>query len=551
MRFTAEQAIQKVKDCQVVPDWVKNARENHKILKAIVYGENFKEVLIEKIEKIESTEKSIARQKYSKDIRDLLYRILKVRDNVFEANGGSEKILINHERVKEEFIRIISSFKSNKSLFKYLSEYFFQFLDTDPNSIIFLEYKTVPKEKVYPTYKSIKDIREYEPDGQHCEYVLFEPEKKLPKNGGTEIKYWRLIDDTTDWTIIENSGVFMVSTERTFVHEFGKVPAIIVSDIEKVGTYERLSPIEPILELAKDYARDKSILTIYKFLQGFPLHWRYVSNCKACTGTGKVGTAAKKTDCTACDGKGKLINRDVTDVVMIDKPTDKEEPIIAPDLAGFISPDLETWTKYSEDMRDLENIMYDTIWGTDKLRIAQKSDNKTATGEFLDVQPTTNTLNGFTDNVEYVHNTLANFVVNFVDTIKEKSEVQYAISYGRRYILESPDIILEKYQKAKAQNDNNTILDKLLEEFVLSKYKSDPMMQELMLKKIKVEPYVHDSISTIKDLLGPSEAYKKVLFQKFWEQADTEKTAEQLTEEFNQYFTTNESSKTLSPADKT
>jgi len=548
MKFTEQEAIQKVKDSQKVPDWVVNARAYHKILKAIVHGDNFQNVLIQEIEKIESKEKAYVRKKYSKDIRDLLHRVLKVRDNVFEANGGSEKILINHKTVKENFIRIISSFKSNKSLFKYLSEYFFQFLDTDPNAILLLEYRTAPDVKLYPTYKSINDIREYEPDGQHCEFVLFEPECKLPENGGTEIKYWRLIDDATDWTIIENSGVFLVSKERTFAHPFGKVPALIVSDMEKVGTYERLSPIEPIVELAKDYARDKSVLTVYKFLQGFPLHWRLVSNCKVCTGTGKTGSP--KTTCTACDGKGKLINRDVSDVVLIDKPTDKDEPIITPDIAGYISPDLETWTKYEESMRDMENTIYDTIWGTDKVQTAQKTDNKTATGEFLDVQPTTNTLNGFTDSAEYVHNTLANWVVNFVDTIKDRAEIQYSISYGRRYILENPDVILEKYQKAKAQNDNNTILDKLLEEFVLSKYKSDPIMQELMLKKIKVEPYVHDSVSTIKDLLGPKEAYKKVLFQKFWEQADIEKTPEQLTEEFNQYFTSNESSKDFQVAEK-
>ena len=37
----------------------------------------------------------------------------------------------------------------------------------------------------------------------------------------------------------------------------------------------------------------------------------------------------------------------------------------------------------------------------------------------------------------------------------------YQRSFGRRYIIESPDVLMEKYGKAKEQGDNNTILDKL------------------------------------------------------------------------------------------
>jgi hypothetical protein len=60
-----------------------------------------------------------------------------------------------------------------------------------------------------------------------------------------------------------------------------------------------------------------------------------------------------------------------------------------------------------------------------------------------------------------------------------------------------------------------------------------------MIKKAKVEPYVHQSISEVYDYFGKVEANKKVLFQKFWQEANKDKTEEQLTEEFNQYFLTN------------
>lgn len=539
MILTEEQVFELIKANQNAPTWITKARERHGELKALIHGENFKELLIDRIEILESSTRAKARRKYSKDIRDMFARIFKKRANVFDANGGSESMLIKNKRVVDDFVKLSSNFKSNKSLFKYLSEYYFPLLDTDPNGMIFLEFKTQGEVKLYPTYKSTNDIRYYEPNGQLVEFVMFEP-KEIP---GTGFKLWRIVDDVRDWTIIDNGGVYVVSPEKTFDHTFGKVPAVILSDIEKIGTNERLSPITEIEEVAKDYARDKSILTLYKFLQGFPLHWRYVTPCRACQGT------MKKDDekCTSCDGKGYMNKGDVTDMVTLPVPKAADAKI-APDIAGYVSPDLETWRQYNDDLIMRENIMFDTIWGTEKTQEAKKEE-KTATGEYLEVQPTTNTLNIYTDRVEYVYNTLANFILNFVDPIKKRDEILYSMTFGRRYILESPDVILEKYQKAKKSNDNNTILDKLLEEFILSKYKSDPRMQEVMLKKAKVEPYVHESLQTIHANYGAAEGLKKILFQEFWETANTDLTAEQLTELFTKFFT-DESSKVLEVLNK-
>ena len=80
---TAEQIIQLIKDRQTAPKWVQEARENHKVLKALVYGEDFKEVLIEHIEKIEDKERAKVRLKYSLDVRDFCNRVFEQRSYSF------------------------------------------------------------------------------------------------------------------------------------------------------------------------------------------------------------------------------------------------------------------------------------------------------------------------------------------------------------------------------------------------------------------------------------------------------------------------------------
>ncbi len=508
------------------PDkWVNDAREYSRTLKALITGKGFKDELINRIELLESDKRSIARKKYSKDIRDLFSRVLEKRENVFQANGGSEEINIESEAQKEQFIRLLANFKGGKSITKYLSEYYFRCLDTDPNGVLFLEYKTDPELDIYPTFKSINDIRDYDANGQKCEYILFEPKQK--KAGNTMYYEWRLVDDENDYIIKQIGTTFVLDLEKSFKHPFKQVPAIIYSDYIELGSRRRLSFIDPVLELSKDYARDKSILTIYKFQNGFPKHWQYVTECRTCRGSGRTGD---NKECQACNGAGILTKKDVTDQINITKPREGD-PIIAPNLAGYISPDLMTWKQYNEDLKSWEKKIESTIWGTTET----SQDNETATGRFIDIQPITNKLNTLSDKVEWVHNQLCNWIANAVIPTKKQDETVYHKAYGRRFIIESPDVVLERYEKSREKGSPITVLDKLLNEFILSKYKNDPYMQELMYKKSKVEPYVHMTIEQVNSIFGKKEAFKKAIFEDFWLNADKSQEISNLVTQFKIY----------------
>ena len=514
------------------PSWVLNARKYSQTLRALVEGKDFAKELIERIAYVESAERAKARIKYAKDISDMFHRVMNKRQNVFDANGGSENIMIKHEGQKAEFIQRLTNFKSNKPLLKYMSEMYFKLSDIDPNGLILMEFAREdnnPSEyEVYPTYKNIDNIRTYEPDGQMLKYVIFEP--KVIESDKVKVKLWRVVDDERYWTVYETGGIFTAYKELATEHPFGKTPGLVLSEREIPGSHKRLSCVSPVLELAKEYAIDKSVLNIYKKQKGFPVHWRYGAVCNTCFGAKYVGDDK----CPECEGKGSKTSSDVTDMNIIPIPKDGQ-PSLGDKLMGFESPDLETWKQYKQDLRDMEMLIEDTIWGSSRIHHI-KSQNETATGRYIDIQPITNTLNVFTDVAEYVHNTLANWVVNFVDVVKPRDEKLYYNSYGRRYIIESPDALMKKYKEAKESGDNNTILDRILDEIILAMYKGDPVTQEQMLKKAKAEPYVHLSTSDVNDIFGAEEALKKVAFQDFWEQADTQRGEKELKKEFITFF---------------
>lgn len=440
---------------------------------------------------------------------------------------------MSNENIKKMFIKAQSNFKSNKSVFKYLSEEYFNLSDIDPNGLLFLEYRLRGANKsVYPTYKATNDLFFYEANGQKTEYVVFKPEDKLI---GTVLqKTWRIVDDKYDRVISEiGTSLVVVSS---FAHPFGEVPALVLSNKEKIGTKLRLSSIEKVTEIAKDLARDKSILTIYKFQKGYPIHWRFVTQCRTCVGSGRKDNNT----CTQCEGHGYIKNTDVTDMVTLPIP-DVDQPNIAPNIAGYVSPDFETWRQYKQDISDFEIIMKDTIWGTHINGSENKNlqETETATGRYIDVQPIINSLNVYADVAEYVDNTICNWLLNFCDPVKDKFDQVYIKTYGRRYIIENPDVILTKYQEAKKTSDSSTILDKLLEEFILSKYKNDASMQSIMLKKKDIEPYVHMTFEQVNSAFGAEEAYKKELFNKFWSSCDEYAEVSKLQAQFKQYLIDN------------
>jgi len=525
------EAIAYLKNHETLTKDFKEMREYSSTLKALVNGDDFIDELINKIEGIESSLKAKAREKYSRSVKDLFSRLFQPIDNIYYATGGVKDYDIQSDTIKTNYLKQIANIRDNKTLSEWVQTYAIQLYNTDPNGVIFLEYKTTPKINVYPTYKSSSKIRYYKSKGQLIEYIIFEPKIKDQKT------YIRIVDDLTDRTFERNGNDYILVEELTFPHPFGQVPAVICSNIQLAGEDEKLAPIDSIIEVAKEYARDQSFLTLYKVYKGNPIFWKYVTYCSDCLGTGKQGNE----ECSTCNGKGKVVAKsDVTDAVELPIPTDTESPVIAPNIAGFISPDLDVWTKYEETLKLLEEQMYKSHWGT-SYGMNNVQGMKTATEVTFDKQPLENQLNKYADYAEYVEWKLSEWILNLLDSTKtDKLESKITINLGRRYIIESYDVLLERYEKSVLAEENNVVLDKLFSEYLGAKYRNNPIDLQINLLKARIEPYLHLPLTKVSTIFGNEEAQRKVLFQKWWNSLkDFSKDEITLLSDFNIWFEQN------------
>lgn len=516
---------------QITPEW-KEMRDYSKELKALVNGTDFIDELICKIEGIESDLKAKARIKYSKKIKSMFTRLFQPIDNIYYATGGLKDYDIK-ESVKKEFLSKIANIRDNKTLSEWVQNNAIQLLNTDPNGLIFLEYK---ENDVYPTYKSIDSLRHYKSKGQVLEYCLFEPKIIETKT------YWRIVDDLWDRTFLQDGNEYVVVPESTFKHPFGQTPGLVCSNIHIVGQKTKLAAIDSILDDAKEWARDQSFLTLYKVYKGNPLFWKYIQMCGDCNGTGTNDDENGSTKvCGSCSGHGIYkAKNDVTDVIQLPMPDNADDAVIAPNIAGFISPDLETWTKYEETLKSDFETMYKTHWGT--MYGMQQDLTKgvrTATEVIADKQPLENQLNKYADFCEYIEWKISEWMLNFYDPVKDKKESQITINLGRRYIIESYDVLLERYEKSVLAEDNNTILDKLFIEYLGAKYRNNPIDLQANITKAMVEPYLHISLQNTIAVFGNMEAQRKVLFQKFWQTVTVFNDPIKIQNDFNAWFEVN------------
>lgn len=497
----------------VNPHFVK-ARSYKKELLSLIDGEGFIEELVTRIEFLETEGRILARKKYSRSIADVFQRLFQPIGNIFHSTGGSFDINITNEKEKKEFITKLSNVRDEKTLKQYLESDWMPLYHIDPNGLIFTEYSTINDiTDVYPTYKSIDSIRYYLPDGQLLEVLLFEPIEDGNK------KVWRIVDDKKDYTVIQEGESLRIDEERTFEHPFNQVPAVINSNIIDISSELRLSPIHKIIGLMKEFATNQSVKSIYKVVQGNPTHWKVGVTCQTCRGRKKnVSSKGVESKCTDCGGTGNYESLDVTDLTIVPVPREGESSI-APNVSGFVSPAIDFLEYMGKELLALEKSAYTSIWGVDN----DPNTSETATGRFIDQQPKLNRLNKYSDVAEWVNWKLAEWIGDVIVTTQPTEESVISISYGRRFILESTDIILEKYEKAKKEQDNSVILDRLLNEYITSKFSNDTKMLRVQLIKVKGEPYVHYSLDTVNEIFGVIEAKRKAFYSDWFNDLDFSK----------------------------
>lgn len=517
---------------------IKEWRKEHELLDLYYNGGNVSSEL-ERVKNYENTAQKELRDKIARSTKDFLSNLLNPLNKIFSASGFKTTIDIESAAAKESFEDHLDKLPEGISLKKWVETYWKEAYVTDPNGVCFIEVEAGENPKAYPTYKSILTIHDYSLKWSDFEYIIFDLGKRKV-NPNKEVNVYRVYDDVKDALYYIDNNVlkeFVEDGEETSIilHNNKFVPAVLCSDIVDKKTKGKKSFINKIDEILKEYMRDSSVHSIYKFLHGFPIFWRIASKCTTCSGGGKITDPAdntKKIQCPTCSGKGLKVTNDVSDGVTLPIPKDGQ-PKLAPDIAGYVQPDLETWQKQLDEMMSMKKDMHFALWGT----YTEDEKSNTATGRFIDAQPVQDTLKNISETAENVEESLANYMgkIMYKELFKGAN-----IKYGRRFLIETPDVLWDKYIKAKEAQSPISALDYLYTQFLMAEYHNDPVMLDQKLKEFYLEPFAHYSLEDLQNVATPEQIQRKLLFSEWAVYGvDFTKSSEELKQIFDKYVEEN------------
>lgn len=481
-------------------DLVHKGVSYNKTLRMHIYGEGLDKEM-HKIDGYEADDSQKLRAKYSRSNKDVFSRLSRPIDKVFSARGGS--IYYNLSDAQDKQARSIAlDIQNGISVRKWIETKWLPHLKDDPFGIIFFEIlpmqeailaKGQGKSVAYPTYKSICCIYDYLPRGGNFEYIVFNvmKEEKIKAGIDPDKQIYRVVDDAMDYYVQREGEEVSILKNQSFPNYFGGNVAIVNSDIisaEDDSSF--LSIFDDAIELAKHFLIKGSIKLTHEFLHGFPKYWEYADACPECGGT----KYSNGESCKSCKGTGRKIMLKVSDAKLLEYPSTKDEPIVAPNVAGYVSPDKTFYEIATADLQMLEELMNVTIWGSGSqvkpqgLTINHDQQKQTATEVMSDMKPESDRLKPISEMAEKRHKFLLDNIIriNLIPTYQGSS-----VNYGRRYIMEGPDEIWDKYENARIKGAPVSVLEDLLIEYYESKYQGDDYSLAIALKLMYVEPFVH------------------------------------------------------------
>jgi hypothetical protein len=480
-------------------DMITKGRKYHKTMCLHIYGQGM-ESHVSTIQGFETPALKELRAKYSKNNKDLFARLIRPIDKIFTARGGSIYYNLSESGDKQAMALTSSKvLKGGKNLKEWIKDNWKPHFLDDPFGVCLVE---LDKDgQAYPTYKAITSIYDYATDGVKVEYIVFEvtkPEKKMLGLKESDVVY-RVYDDAFDYMVKVESETVTPIKELTFKNFFGYVPGMINSDITDPCGCGWLSLFDDIISLADDFLLTGSIKTTHKFLHGFPKYWEYADDCPKCGGNKTFGGDP----CPDCKGTGKNIMSRVSDAKLLTYPQSKDDPTVTPNVAGYVEPSEIYHNISTSELSALEDAMNFTIWGksNDKkppqVNVSGQQDSKTATQVLDEVKPEESRLIPISESAEKRHKFILDAIVDVKIKIGYSQGGGSSVNYGRRYMLESGDVILSKYTSSKTAGANVGVLDDLLIDYLETEYSGDPVKMAIKIKETQIEPFIHMKVAEV------------------------------------------------------
>jgi len=504
--------------------------------KAIRHCEHFANADVYKVQK-----------EYAMTNVDVFSRLLQQEDMVFSARGGSTSFKLS-DKEEAQLNNILDSIEYGMNLRKWIKTFALNAYRADPMGIIFMEIDQAAVDnmgnliapRTYPTYKSINSIFDYQSTGRRLEYVCFRltvseaisfgvnDEKLKTQSTDAVSDYYRFVDDAKDLIIVYRDNnvnlVTNITQKNPIANIWKKTPAFIVSDLIKFDEPKLFySPLAYVVELADTFMQDRSIRDLQKKFHGFAKPIEPLLACGTCAGTKSVNGE----DCPDCKPIGgeptgfKLKTR-VADVARFPLDILENGNFDYKRIFGYVTPDIQSWEKQDSSLEDMEQLMEMTYWGTVRFKRPKvgksgaTGDAITATESVSNDAPKEARLNATADWAERTETMIADFVGYywFRDQFKSAS-----ISYGRDYVLKTPEELMNAYQTMRSKGAPDFSLDEALEKYYQAKYQNNPTQLAKYLKMLNVEPFPHLSLQNAKSIITDFNDFNAKLY--FGEWSDT------------------------------
>lgn len=494
------------------------ARKSSDLYVKYITGDGLKDS-IDKLPYFEKDELTQIRKKLTRSTRDLFDRLLQPIDKVWNAKGGVVNYNLSNTE-ESKFSAKLNNVSNGMSFDEWMQTIAIKAYLLDPMSLLYTDIDS--EGNVMPCYKCTTEIYDYQLTGRKPEYVVFILDDdeiagfvksgKIPPPGKSD-KLFRVVDDASDMIVIQKGR--QINIAYSLPNFFKYVPGIIASDIPCFNSTQYESPLAPIMELAADFFNDNSSKSLFKKYQMHLKEWGIMIDCKKCEGT-KVHNGK---ECDRCDGSGIEPGIKVSERLAVGVNEDGTAKIPTPP-GGYIAPPVESWDMMNLELDSLKQDMNDTFWGNSKMiKTTGVNPNinqpNTATGEIYNERSKEPKLKKFSKWAQGVHK-------NIVDNIKKvvyRSPFinESTIIYGDRYLLESPDELLSKYNDLKKADNSYPVLNEALMEALEAIYAGNPAELRRHEILMKIEPYVHHTLNEVISMqLVPDDLKAKKVFFPQW-----------------------------------
>ena len=433
----------------------------------------------------------------------LVQDLLRPADNLWSAKGGSRKLGIESDTARDLLRSKIADAADGAGLRNYMKDVWFERFVVDPNGLIFMEND---EQEAWPTFKSIEVIRSYSLSGYRVEWVCFEPDFQDENSQ----RLW-VVDDAY-WYRVELKGDKATLLEDLSIkNAFGRVPGVVNSGIQNTAKGYRDSLISKQLDLLRSYLNKNSRKEVHQNFHDYPIAWEYETVCPVCKGARRIMKDNASEVCPTCAGTGLSSTKDPSIVRVLRNPTE-DQPGAPTPPAGYVQPDIATMAAQRTELDWVFDKMFFSLWGA----TTERAENETATGRFIDAQPVNNQLTSLSDMAEDVEKILIDLMGAYYTPGLYKAE-ETVLLYGKRFMIETPDQIWNKYLKAKTDKAPEATKTLLLEQYYESEFQNDPYSFEYYSRLIALEPFVHNTVDEVNSwpFAANSDKQAKIYFQQW------------------------------------